>query len=133
MAGVAYFGESLGAAVGLRLAVEQPPTALVLRSPFTSLADVGRRHYPYLPVRLLLADHYPSVDIVGRLRAPLLVVAGERDRVVPAAHSRRLYEAAPEPKRLLVVAGADHNDAALLDGEQLSGELARFLTEATGA
>jgi fermentation-respiration switch protein FrsA (DUF1100 family) len=124
---IAYFGESLGAAVALRLAVERPPAALVLRSPFTSLADVGRLHYPWLPVKLLLADRYPSTGRVGRLAAPLLVVAGERDRIVPAALSRQLYDAAPAPKRFVLVPGADHNDAALLDGRQMVGEILEFL------
>ncbi|MGH3563545.1 MAG: alpha/beta hydrolase, partial [Mycobacterium sp.] len=58
---IAYFGESLGAAVAVRLALESPPAALVLRSPFTSLADVGRLHYPWLPVGTLLVDRYPSI------------------------------------------------------------------------
>jgi len=51
-----YFGESLGTVVAVDLAVEHPPAALVLRSPFTSMADVGQHHYPFLPVRLLLRD-----------------------------------------------------------------------------
>jgi uncharacterized protein len=124
---LAYFGESLGAAVALRLAVERPPAALVLRSPFTSLTDVGRLHYPWLPVGLLLADRYPSADRAADLTVPVLVVAGERDRIVPAALSRRLYDAAAEPKRFVLVPGADHNDAALLDGRELVGEILRFL------
>jgi len=124
---IAYFGESLGAAVALRLAVERPPAALVLRSPFTSLTDVGRLHYPWLPVGLLLADRYPSADRATDLTVPVLVVAGERDRIVPAALSRRLYDAAAEPKRFVLVPGADHNDAALLDGRELVGEILRFL------
>jgi fermentation-respiration switch protein FrsA (DUF1100 family) len=124
---LAYFGESLGAAVALRLAVERPPAALVLRSPFTSLTDVGRLHYPWLPVGLLLADRYPSADRAADLTVPVLVVAGERDRIVPAALSRRLYDAAAEPKRFVLVPEADHNDAALLDGRELVGETLRFL------
>ncbi|HEU4400431.1 MAG TPA: alpha/beta hydrolase, partial [Actinomycetota bacterium] len=62
-----YFGESLGAAVALRLAVERPPAALVLRSPFASLVEVGRRYYPWLPVSRLLFDRYDSLGRVGRL------------------------------------------------------------------
>jgi len=122
-----YFGESLGAAVALRLAVERPPAALVLRSPFASLAEVGRLHYPWLPVSLLLADRYDSLGRVGRLAAPLLVVAGERDRIIPAAHSRRLFDAAPEPKRFVLLPGADHNDLDLLAGPRLLAELLAFL------
>ena len=124
---VIYFGESLGAAVALRLATERPPAALVLRSPFASLAEVGRRHYPVLPVSLLLRDRYDSAALAGRLDAPLLVVAGGRDQIVPAGHSRRLFDAAPQPKRLVVLEGADHNDHELLAGPRLLAELRAFL------
>ena len=124
-----YFGESLGAAVALRLAVERPPAALVLRSPFASLAEVGRLHYPWLPVSLLLADRYDSVGRVGGLAAPLLVVAGERDRIIPAAHSRQLFDAAPAPKRFVLLPGADHNDLDLLAGSRLLAELLAFLRD----
>jgi hypothetical protein len=122
-----YFGESLGAAVALRLALERAPAALVLRSPFASLAEVGRLHYPWLPVSLLLADRYDSLERVGRLAAPLLVVAGERDRIVPASHSRRLFDAAPQPKRFVLLPGADHNDLDLLAGPRLLDEVLAFL------
>ena len=124
---VIYFGESLGAAVALRLATERPPAALVLRSPFASLAEIGRRHYPVLPVSLLLRDRYDSAALAGRLDAPLLVVAGGRDQIVPASHSRRLFDAAPQPKRLVVFDGADHNDDELLAGPRLLAELRTFL------
>jgi uncharacterized protein len=122
-----YFGESLGAAVALRLALERPPAALVLRSPFASLAEVGRLHYPWLPVSLLLADRYDSLGRVGGLAAPLLVAAGERDRIVPASHSRRLFDAAPQPKRFVLLPGADHNDLDLLAGPGLLAEVLAFL------
>jgi fermentation-respiration switch protein FrsA (DUF1100 family) len=126
---IAYFGESLGAAVALRLAVERPPAALILRSPFTSLTDVGRLHYPWLPVKWLLSDRYGSAARVAQLSVPLLVIAGERDQIVPSALSRRLYDAASAPKRFVLVPGADHNDAALLDGPRTVGETLRFLTQ----
>jgi uncharacterized protein len=127
-----YFGESLGAAVALRLAVERPPATLVLRSPFASLAEVGRLHYPLVPVGLLLRDRYDSAALAGRLAAPLLVVAGGRDRIVPVGHSRRLFAAAPQPKRLVVLEGADHNDLDLLAGPQLLAELRDFLAGVPG-
>lgn len=124
-----YFGESLGGAVSLRLALEHPPAALVLRSPFTSLADAGRVHYPYLPLHLLLLDRYPSIDRIADLKAPLLVIAGDRDSVVPDTLSRRLFDAAPEPKKFVLIADADHNDRELLDGTELIGETLKFLRE----
>jgi fermentation-respiration switch protein FrsA (DUF1100 family) len=129
---VVYLGESLGAAVALRLATERPPAALVLRSPFASLAEVGRRHYPMLPVSLLLRDRYDSWALIGRVRAPLLVVAGGRDRIVPPGHSRRLFAAAPEPKRLVVLDGVDHNDPELHAGPRLLAELRAFLAGVPG-
>jgi fermentation-respiration switch protein FrsA (DUF1100 family) len=122
-----YFGESLGGAVAVGLAVERPPAALVLRSPFTSLADVGAVHYPWLPVRRLLIDRYPSIDRIAKVNAPLLVIAGDRDDIVPADLSRRLFDAASEPKGFVLVPGAGHNDRALLDGRRMLDAVARFL------
>ena len=116
---IVYFGESLGTAVAIDLAVEHPPAALVLRSPFTSMADVGRYHYPFLPVRHLLRDWFAAIDQIRRIRVPLLVIAGGRDRIVPIENSRRLYDAAGAPKTLLVLPNADHNDVELLAGEEM--------------
>lgn len=126
---IAYFGESLGAAVAVGLAVEDPPQALVLRSPFTSLADVGRIHYPYLPVSLLLWDRFPTLERIVRLETPVLVVAGERDGIVPPGQSRQVFEAAPGPKRFVEIPGADHNDPDLFVGDLLLDEVQRFLEE----
>jgi len=125
-----YFGESLGGAVAVRLATEVAPMALVLRSPFTSLADIGRHHYPFLPVRWMLRDRYPSIDLVPRLSCPILVIAGDRDGIIPAAQSRRLYAVAPEPKRLLMIEGADHNDEELFAGRRLIEGLLEFVSAA---
>ena len=129
-----YFGESLGAAVAVRLATQQhstyAPAAVVLRSPFTSLADVGRVHYPWLPLqRPLLLDRYPSLAHIIGLTVPLLVIAGDRDTIVPTSLSRRLFDAAPEPKRFVLIPGADHNDPQLLGDGQMTGEVVGFLRE----
>jgi hypothetical protein len=128
MTRVVFFGESLGAAVAIRLATETPPFALVLRSPFTSLTDIGRHHYPFLPVRWMLRDRYPSLERVASVSCPTLVIAGERDRIIPVEQSRRLYAAIGTDKHLVVIPGADHNDAALLDGPQLLQEVLDFVT-----
>jgi uncharacterized protein len=122
-----FFGESLGAAVALRLATETPPLALVLRSPFTSMTEVGQHHYPLLPVRWLLRDRYPSLERAGSLTCPTLVIAGDRDSIIPLQQSQRLYGALAVNTRLEVIAGADHNDEALFDGDQLIQSLLRFV------
>ena len=120
---IVYFGESLGAAVAIGLAVEHPPAALVLRSPFTSLAEIGHLHYPYLPVRALLEDRYDSLRRVEAVRCPLLVVAGGADNIVPTRYSRRLYDRAAEPKRFIEIPDAGHNDWELLAGDRLIREV----------
>jgi fermentation-respiration switch protein FrsA (DUF1100 family) len=129
---LAYFGESLGAAVAIGLAEQRPPAALVLRSPFTSLADVGSVHYPFLPISVLLWDRYPNLERISGIEVPLLVVAGSADRTVPAAQSQRLYEAASQPKEFVMIAGADHNDFELTAGDQLVAEVAGFLNRVVG-
>lgn len=116
---VLYFGESLGAAVVTALATRQPPAGLILRSPFIDLPAAGREHYPFLPVRLLARDRFPVRDHIGGITAPTLVVYGTADSVVPPAQSRAVADSAAGPVRVLVVEGADHNDASLLDGRQL--------------
>jgi uncharacterized protein len=122
-----YFGESLGAAVALGLSEHRPPAALVLRSPFTSLPDIGATHYPFLPTSLMLWDRFPSLEVIPGIEVPLLVVAGSADTIVPIAQSRRLFQAASEPKRFVVIEGADHNDFELLAGQQLITEVVGFL------
>jgi fermentation-respiration switch protein FrsA (DUF1100 family) len=122
---VVYLGESLGAAVALALALEHPPAGLVLMSAFTSIRDMARRHYPIVPPPVV-PDGYPSLRRVRDLRAPLLVLHGDRDAVVPPLHGEALYDAAPEPKRLHVFAGAGHNDLVARAGDEWAAAIAEF-------
>ena len=125
---IVFFGESLGAAVALRLASESPPFALVLRSPFTSLTDIGAHHYPFLPVRWLLRERYPSLERVGSVSCPTLVIAGDRDSIIPIEHSRRLYDAITAEKRFVVIPGANHNDEAMFVGPELMQAVLDFVS-----
>jgi fermentation-respiration switch protein FrsA (DUF1100 family) len=127
---IAYFGESLGSAVAGGLATERQPAALVLRSPPSSLADVGHHHYPFLPtVDPLLLDRYPLVEQVRTLRVPLLVLVTERDEIVPADLSRRVFDAAPGPKRYVPIVASHHNDPALVTGDEMLAAVTSFLDE----
>ena len=128
-----YFGESLGAAVALRLASDHPPAALVLRSPFTSLAEVGAAHYPLLPVSWLLRDRFDNTDLITHSDTPLLIILGTGDAIVPPEQSRQLYEiASGGGKRIHVIEGADHNDSSLSHGTEMISEVARFLEDVLG-
>ena len=114
-----YYGESLGSAVVTELASEHPPAGLVLRSPSVDLASVGRIHYLLLPVRTLLRDRYPLRDHLARVSVPTTVIYGSRDSIVPPGQSRAVAAMAAGETRVVEIAGADHNDPALLDGEKL--------------
>ena len=112
---IAYLGESIGTGVASGLATEVAPVALVLRSPFPELGEVGRSAYPFLPVRTLLRERYPVVDHLGVYDGPVLVVAGDADRIVPPEMSREVAEVAGAD--LTMIPGADHNDLGLLAGD----------------
>ncbi len=123
-------GESLGAAVALWLAADEPPAALVLQSAFTGLRDVARHHYGGLSA--LAGDGYPSLQRIRSLRSPVLIVHGDRDEIVPIAHGRALHAAAPEPRRLEVVGGAGHNDLVEVMGASYGTVVAEWLESAAG-
>jgi fermentation-respiration switch protein FrsA (DUF1100 family) len=91
------------------------------------MVEVGQRHYPYLPVDRLLTDRYQAIDRIRQVSAPVLVIAGDRDQVVPLEFSRRLFDAAVSPKTMLVIRGADHNDDTLLAGEEMIAAIVDFL------
>ncbi len=104
-----YFGESLGSGVAVQLAIEEPPAAIILEAPFTSAAEVGARAYWWVPVRTLLKDKYDSLSRIGALKAPLLVIHGTADNVVPFELGRALFNAAPQPKQMIEIEGGAHS------------------------
>lgn len=123
---VFYLGESLGGAVALDLALERPPAGLVLLSAFTGVRELGRQHYPFIPAGLV-PDAYPSLRRIHELRAPLLVLHGDRDDIVPPSHGRALFEAAPGPKRLHFFPGLGHNDFVPRAGAELAEVIASWV------
>jgi len=120
------YGESLGAAVCVELARQQPPYALVLESPFTSLPDAAAASNPWLPVRLLLRDRYASLTRIGEVHAPLLVMHGTADTIVPFEQGRALADAAGGPHQLIAVEGADHNEV-WMDAQARLKDVVTFL------
>jgi len=110
------FGESLGAAVTVAVANEYPPHAVVLRSPFTSLPDVASVHYPMIPVHAMLWDSWQVAEEIRGVTAPVTVIAGTADDIVPFEQSQAVFAAAPNPADWVAVTNANHNDASLAHG-----------------
>lgn len=126
---VVLYGESLGSAVAVHLARERadaggPVAAVVLEAPMSSASDVGAHHYPFAPVRLLLKDRFDSAGKIAGIQAPLLIVHGTRDRVVPLRFGETLFNAAVEPKEAIWIADAGHGD---LDRFGIQHAVIRFL------
>src|SRR6516164_2444314 len=107
---IVLWGESLGTGVAVALAAQKPVGHLILQSPFTSAADVGAHTYWFVPVRLLMKDQFRSDLRIGEVTAPVLVLHGERDDIVPMALAERLYGLINAPKRFVRFAGVGHND-----------------------
>jgi fermentation-respiration switch protein FrsA (DUF1100 family) len=127
-----FFGESLGAAVAVAEAATNPPDALVLRSPFTSLADAASANYFRVPTAWLLRDTYPSADLIGAVAAPVSVIAGTADSIVPISQSRGVFEAAATPFEWVAVDGADHNDPELTAGPDVIAAVRRLADHLDG-
>lgn len=102
------WGYSLGSGVAVAVASRHPVGGLILEAPFTSTVDVAAAAFPWLPVRWLLRDSYHSDARIGAVRAPLLLMHGEKDRVISIRFGERLFALANEPKRMLRFADADH-------------------------
>jgi pimeloyl-ACP methyl ester carboxylesterase len=125
---VIYFGESLGTGVVAALQTRRPPAGMVLRSPFTELADVGAHHYPFLPVRVLLRDRFPVVDHVSSSRVPVTVIYAAHDSVIPSTLSARVADAAKVLVERRVIPEADHNDPVMF-GPQVADAVTRLARE----
>ncbi len=104
------YGESLGSGVAVQLAAENEIGGLVLDAPYTTIVDVAALAYPYLPVRPFMFDRYETMRYLPRVRAPLLVLHGEADRVIPVDMGRAVYAAANAPKEIVTFPRAGHSD-----------------------
>jgi hypothetical protein len=123
---IVLYGESLGNAVAVETALRHPPRALILESAFTSIADMGKVVYPWLPVRLIARTRYDNLAKIGSVRAPVLVLHSREDRVVPFRMGEALFAAAPEPKEFFEMTGS-HDEGFLDAGEAYPARLRAFL------
>jgi uncharacterized protein len=123
---IVLFGESLGSAVAIQLATEQPAAGVVLETPFLSIAAMARKHYPFVPA-FLIRSRYENDRKIGSVAAPKLFLIAERDEVAPPEQGRRLYDLASEPRTLFVIPGSGHNDTYVTGGEAYWKAWAKFL------
>lgn len=126
------YGCSLGGAVALELARDHDAACLITESTFTNSHDMAKHLYPFLPIQRLLPNRFQNDSKVTEIRAPHLLLHGERDPLVPVHMARTLYELAAQPKQLLVVPEATHTDALVVGGQKLRQEIEAFIKCATG-
>jgi fermentation-respiration switch protein FrsA (DUF1100 family) len=125
---IVTFGWSLGSGVAVRLASDTPQAAVILEGAFASIADIGQRAYPIFPIRLVMRNRFESIRLVDRIRAPMLFLHSPEDTIIPLDEGRRLYDAAPPPKRFVEVRGG-HIHANDVDRAVFDGAIRSFLLE----
>lgn len=128
---IVVWGESLGTGPAVQLAVQHPVGALLLESPYTSVTDIGRLRYWAFPVELLLRDRFDSLRRIGSVQAPVLVMHGALDQIVPVAMGRAVYAAAPDPKQLWIAPHAGHLDLIEAGAIEVAGHFVAQLGRVT--
>lgn len=120
---IILYGESLGTGVATQLAVEYPVCAVILQSPYTSLGSVARFHYPWLFIKPW--DQFDSLGRIQQIHAPLLILHGKRDQIVPFNEGLALFNQANEPKKMLAYDDKNHND--LWSAQGFTQEVIHFM------
>jgi fermentation-respiration switch protein FrsA (DUF1100 family) len=128
---IVIFGHSLGSAVAVDLASRVASAGLILEGALTSVIERGQELYPYIPVRWIGRSRFSSIEKISRVSVPKLFLHARADDVVPLAHGRRLFEAAPPPKTFVELKGG-HGDAFELDSATYFGSIDRFITKLRG-
>jgi len=127
---IVLWGESLGTGVAVAVAAERDVGGIILDAPFTSIADVGAAAYPFVPVRWFIKDPFQSDERIAHVNAPLLVLHGEFDRIVPIRFGEKLFSLAKEPKRMVRFPLGGHVD---LDDHGAQKIVKAFLIELASA
>ena len=125
---IVVYGWSLGSAVAVSLAAQQPVGAVILEGAPASLVAIGQQQYPMFPIRLIMRNPFESIARIPRVRSPKLFLHSPEDDIIPIAEGRRLFEAAPAPKTWVEVRGG-HIYANEVDGAAFFGAIRAFLAE----
>ncbi len=121
LSAILLWGESLGTGPAVQLAQQHAVGAVLLESPYTSIADIARSRYRMFPVDWLLLDRFDSLRRIGSVQAPVLVMHGAHDSIIPTAMGRAIYAAAPDPKRLWIAPHAGHLDMVEAGALEVAG------------
>ncbi len=121
---IVVWGESLGSGVAVALAAQKPVGRLILEAPFTSTAAIAAIRYWYMPVRLLMKDQYRSDERIIKITAPVLILHGARDNIVPYAMGEQLFDLTKAPKHIVRFLDGGHED---LDQNGALHAVGRFL------
>jgi uncharacterized protein len=113
---IILFGWSLGGSIAAYLAGKVKPAGLVIESAFTSYRDIGRKFYPYMPVKWFARFNYPTVDYVRRVKCPVLIIHSRNDEMIPFEFGLEICDAANEPKQFVEIFGG-HNDGFFVSSE----------------
>ena len=122
---ILLWGESLGSGIAARLGSEQKPAAVLLESPYTSIAAIAKVRYPWVPVDLLLRDRFDTMAVIGKVEAPVFVMHGAHDAIVPLAMGRAVFAAAHGRKALWIAPDAGHVDLVQAGAIEAAGEFVR--------
>ena len=107
---IILYGESLGTGIAVQLATTIKAKAIILETPYTSMAEVAQQHYWYLPAKWLVFDRFELLGIIGNIKSPLLILHGEKDKIIDISFGQKVFEVAPQSKEAIFVPHAGHNN-----------------------
>ena len=126
---IIIFGRSLGASIATWLANKYTPAGLIIESGFTSVASMGQRLYPFLPIRWLTHFRYDTRQYVKNVSCPVMIAHSSDDEIIPYAEGLEIFQTAPEPKIFLDMRGG-HNDGFIVSGSDYIDGLRSFINQA---
>ena len=122
---IVLYGESLGTAVAIEVDQNKNYGGIILESPFTSMENMAKKYYPFLPVKLLLKDKFESYKKINKIKIPVFIIHGKVDKIVPYVMGKKMYELANEPKYFF---SQEYGDHMVEYDEKLLLDLKKFIT-----
>jgi len=124
---IIIFGRSLGGSIAAWLAAQYTPAGLIIESSFSSVESMGKRFYPFLPVKLISRFNFNTKEYTQSVQCPILVAHSSSDDIIPFAEGQEIFNAAPEPKHFLQMQGG-HNGGFLVSGKDYINGLQSFIS-----